>query len=134
MHLSITDSVKQVFHGGSSRLLSLIDITPDDVFKQISRIKDGKAPGDDTINPAFLKHIASEISEPLSIIYNKSVTEEVVPEEWKRANITPLFTKGSRSEPGNYRPVSLTSYLSKILESIIKEKMFCHLMDKILSY
>jgi len=66
--------VKQVFHGGSSRLLSLIDITPDDVFKQISRIKDGKAPGDDSINSAFLKHIASEISEPLSIIYNKSVT------------------------------------------------------------
>jgi len=66
--------VKQAFHGGSSRLLSLIDITPDDVFKQISRIKDGKAPGDDSINSAFLKHIASEISEPLSIIYNKSVT------------------------------------------------------------
>jgi len=53
----------------------LNDITPDDVFKQISRIKDGKAPGDNSINPAFLKHIASEISEPLSTIYNKSVTE-----------------------------------------------------------
>ena len=59
--------VKQVFHGGSSRLLSLNDITPDDVFKQISRIKDVKAPGDDNINPALLKHIASEISEP---VYN----------------------------------------------------------------
>jgi len=53
----------------------------------------------------------------------------VVPEEWKRANITPLLKKGSRSEPGNYRPVSLASYLSKILESIIKEKMFSHLLD-----
>jgi len=59
--------VKQVFHGGSSQLPSLIDITPDDVFKQISRIKDVKAPGDDNINPALLKHIASEISEP---VYN----------------------------------------------------------------
>ena len=44
---------------------------------------------------------------------------ELVPQEWKRANITPLFKKGSRSDPGNYRPVSLTS----ILEAIIKEKL-----------
>ena len=72
----------------------------DDVFKQISRIKDGKAPGDDSINSAFLKHIASEISEPLSIIYNKSVTEGVVPEEWKRANITPLFKKDRNLNQG----------------------------------
>ena len=52
---------------------------------------------------------------------------EISLEEWKRANITPLFKKGSRSDPGNYRPVSLTSHVGKILEAIEKEKLLGHL-------
>ena len=55
------------------------------------------------------------------IIFRKSVAEGVVPQEWKRANITPLFKKGSRSDPGNYRPVSLTSHVGKILEAIVRK-------------
>ena len=51
----------------------------------------------------------------------------MVPREWKRANITPLFKKGSRTDPGNYRPVSLTSHVGKILEVILKEKLLHHL-------
>jgi len=62
--------------------------------------------------------LASEISEPLTMIYNKSLLEGVVPYERKQANVTSLFKKGSKSEPGNYRPVSLTSYLGKILGNI----------------
>ena len=61
------------------------------------------------------------------IIFRKSVAEGVVPQEWKRANITPLFKKGSRSDPSNYRPVSLTSHVGKILGAIIKEKLLGHL-------
>jgi len=51
----------------------------------------------------------------------------VVPQEWKRANITPLFKKGARSDTGNYRPVSLTPYLGKTLEAIMKDKIMYHL-------
>jgi len=89
-------------------------ITSEDVMSKIMNFKDGKAPGNDGIIPEFLKHIVKEISEPLAIIYNKSLSEGVVPQEWKRANITPLFKKGARSDAGNYRPVSLTSYLGKL--------------------
>jgi len=71
--------------------------------------------------------LASEISEPLAIIYNKSLLEGVVSHEWKQANITPLFKKGSKSDPGNYRPVSLTSYLGKILEAILKVYIMRHI-------
>jgi len=74
--------------------------------------------------PEFLKRVANEISNPLAILYNKSVTEGMVPQEWKTANITPLFKGGTRSEPGNYRPASLTSYL---LEAIIKDDILNHL-------
>ena len=76
-------------------------ITSEDVMSKIMNFKDGKAPGNDGIIPEFLKHIVKEISEPLAIIYNKSLSEGVVPQEWKRANITPLFKKGSRSDAGN---------------------------------
>jgi len=49
--------------------------------------------------------------------------------EWKRANVTPLFKKGSKGNPGNYRPISLTSYIGKVMESILKDKMFDHLVN-----
>ena len=90
-------------------------------------LKEGKAPGYDGIIHEFLKGVACEISEPLAILYNKSVTERILPQEWKRANITPLFKRGSRSEPGNYRLTSLTSYLGKILQAIIKDDILHHL-------
>jgi len=96
-----------------------IEITSEVVFDKIIKLKDGKAPGDDGIIPEFLKKLASVISQPLAIILRKSYAEGVVPQEWKRANITPLFKKGSRSDPGNYRPVSLTSHVGKILEAMI---------------
>ena len=69
----------------------MINIESADMFYKIMSLKDGKAPGDDGIIPEFLKRVACEISEPLAILYNKSVTEGIVPQEWKRANITPLF-------------------------------------------
>jgi len=69
----------------------MINIESADVFNKIISLKDGKAPGDDGIIPKFLKRVACEISEPLAVLYNKSVTEGMVPQEWKRANITPVF-------------------------------------------
>jgi len=84
-------------------LLSTVLITSDDVYNKIVKLKEGKAPGDDGFVPEFLKCLANVISVPLALIYNKSIAEGVVRQEWKTANVTPLFNKGSRSEPGNYR-------------------------------
>ena len=58
-------------------------------------------------------------------MFNLSLEEGVVPIEWKQANIIPLFKIGSRSKSDNYRPVSLTSVICKLLERLIKE----HLVD-----
>ena len=63
------------------------------------------------------------------MIYNSSLRDGQVPLEWKRANVTSLFEKGSKRNPGNYRPISLTSYIGKVLESILKDKMFDHLVN-----
>ena len=56
-------------------------------------------------------------------MFNLSLEEEIVPSEWKEANITPLFKKASRKKPENYRPVSLTSVVGKLLETLIRDHM-----------
>jgi hypothetical protein len=53
--------------------------------------------------------------------------EGIVPDDWKEANVTPIFKKGAKSKPENYRPVSLTSVSCKIMESIIRDAMTQHL-------
>ena len=50
-----------------------------------------------------------------------------VPEDWRIANVVPLFKKGSRDNPGNYRPVSLTSVVGKLLEKILRDGIYSHL-------
>ena len=59
-----------------------------------------------------------QIIIPLAIVLNLSLKEGVVPFEWKEANIIPLFKKGSRNKSENYRPVSLTSVICKLLERL----------------
>ena len=51
----------------------------------------------------------------------------MLPEDWKRANVIPIFKKGKTSDPGNYRPISLTSTVCKVLESIIRESIIEHM-------
>ena len=64
----------------------------------------------------MLVELVKEISEVVAIMYNKSLTTGDIPNDWKLANVTPVFKKGSKSNPSNYRPVSLTVNLCKILE------------------
>ena len=64
-----------------------------------------------------------QISTPLVKLFNLSLEEGIIPSEWKEANITPLFKKGSRDKPDNYRPVSLTSVLCKLFETLIRDHM-----------
>ncbi len=99
----------------------------DRILSKLSKLKNGKAPGEDGFTPDFLKRIGVYICEPLARIFNLSMQAGKVPEDWKTANVTPLFKKGSRKVPGNYRPVSLTSCIGKLMESVIKDKITQHL-------
>ena len=58
---------------------------------------------------------------PLSVLFQNSYDTGIVPTDWKRANITPIYKKDDKKDPENDRPVSLTSILCKIMESIIKD-------------
>ena len=71
--------------------------------------------------------MALEIVDPLVVIFQNSLDSGIVPTDWRVANVSPLFKKGGRVKTGNYRPLSLTSVLGKLLESIIKGFITRHL-------
>ena len=100
-------------------------------------MKDNKSPGVDGIPPKLLKEIVEQFSTSLAKLFNLSlelVEEGKVPSEWKEANITPLFKKGPRNKPENYRPVSLTSVVCKLLETLIRHHMVKFLVKQINKY
>ena len=111
------------FEGNKSEHLGQLFVTPVMIANKIKKMKDNKSPGFDGIPPKLLKEIVEQISTPLAIFFNLSLEEGIVPSEWKEANITPLFKKGSRNKPENYRPVSLTSVICKLLETLIRDHM-----------
>ena len=72
-------------------------------------------------------HVVDDISQPLASLFTKSMSKGEVPDSWKEANVTPIFKKGDKKKPGNYRPVSLTSTLSKLMETIIRDEIINYL-------
>ena len=75
----------------------------------------------------MLVELADEIAEPLAAIFQNSLETGEVPRSWKVADVVPIFKKGMKSVPGNYRPVSLTSHIGKLMEKFIKEEITSHL-------
>jgi len=86
-----------------------------------------RSPGTDGITSTILKELKNSICKPLAIVFNKSLNEGYVPEDWRLANVTPIFKKGVKCKPENYRPISLTSLVCKTMESILRDKIVDHL-------
>lgn len=109
--------------------LNNIYINKKEVIDKLCNLDVCKAPGPDKVYPRVLKEFAVELSEGLCIVFNKSLVEGYVPGDWKQANVTPIFKKGSKASVSNYRPVSLTSVPCRVMESILKDKITRHLEE-----
>jgi len=110
-----------------SSVVSEIYFTAGMVAEKINKLKSTSAPGPDKISARFLKEYVNVISYPLSLLFESSMRSGIVPQDWRLANVTPIFKKGSKSKPENYRPVSLTSICCKLMESIIRDQLVNHL-------
>jgi len=100
------------------------------VRDRLSYLNAHKSMGPDGMHPRVLRELADVITEPLSIIFERSWRTGEVPEDWRKASVTPVFRKGKNEDPGNYRPVSLTSIPGKMMEQIILEVIIKQVEEK----
>ena len=114
----------------SASTLSTINLTKERVLKALIDLNPNKTPGPDGLHPKVLKEVAESICDPVYYIFSKSLETGEIPEFWELANITALHKGGNRGDPGNYRPVSLTSVLCKTLEKIIRENIIEHINNE----
>jgi len=97
------------------------------IYKLLSELNVKKAAGPDELSARYLKELADIIAPCLEIVFTKSYENGETPADWRNANICPIFKKGERYNPANYRPVSLTSIISKLMEHCVVSNMMDHL-------
>jgi len=124
---NIPETVKIFTSALESDQLKTFEITEEDVRKKLDSLKASKSPGPDDIHAKLLYELRNELVSPITKIFNLSLKTGIIPQDWKDANVSPLFKKGSKNKPENYRPVSLTSIVGKMLESIVKDHIVSHL-------
>src|SRR5437867_2173104 len=105
----------------SNDSLQMLVITESMVVKTIGSFKEHKSPGTDGITSTYAIKTKDILVKPLCLLFNRSLDRNEIPDDWKRANITPIFKKGDKSNVENYRPISLTSFYGKVFEKIIKQ-------------
>ena len=118
-----------VFNSNNTVFISNVNVTVIEMEKALRSLKICKSPGPDGLHPRILKELSTEIAEPLKLIFDKTLLCVFLPSKWKEAQVRPIFKKGSKTSPGNYRPVSLTSVVCKLFESFIRDALFNHFIN-----
>lgn len=111
------------------KFLSEVRVTPLAIKKNLSDLDANKAQGPDLIPSKVLKELSEELSNPLCYLFNKSLEDGILPDDWKTAEVTAIFKKGTKSDPGNYRPVSLTCVTCKVLESLVRDSIVSYFTE-----
>ena len=109
--------------------LSEVNLSEIGVLRQIKRLKSNKATGPDGISPKLLKLASHAVSPHLTSLFRWSIHHETIYEVWKLARVSPIFKKDDSADPGNYRPVSILSVPSKLLESEINTAIVNHVTN-----
>jgi len=100
-------------------IIKPVSFTPKEVYYELVNFDVSKACGLDHITPKLLKLSADFISGPLSQLFNQSMSSGTLPKDWTTANIVPIHKKGEHCLVKNYRPISLTSIVVKVMEKVI---------------
>ena len=103
-----------------------IHFTTNGIEKLLKNLKVHKAAGPDAITPRILKELSPVVARILTIIYTRSYETGEAPDDWKRANVAPVYKKGNKHDPANYRPISLTCISCKLMEHVIASQIMSH--------
>jgi len=99
-------------------------VTPLEIWNIVHTLKANKSAGIDNVSPKVLKSVFKCIAEPLSAIFNNSLTESVIPDMLKIAKVVPIYKSDDKFSIGNYRPVSVLPTISKILERLMYNRLY----------
>ena len=116
--------------GVTENAFALSPVTRRDILKQLLSLEVGKSTGLDGISARFLRDGATVLADPIAHIVNLSITSATVPSSFKDARVRPLYKKGDKLDPGNYRPVSVLNVLSKILERTVHRQLMGYLEQR----
>ena len=108
-------------------IITTVEITENTIMKAISKLKPSKSQGPDNIHPKLIKECSHQLLTPLKTIFVKSLEESKIPEVWRKANVTAIHKSGDKTNPENYRPISLTSVPCKLMERLVRDTIMDHM-------
>ena len=103
------------------------EISSETVYQTLKDMKSRKAAGPDNISAKLLKDSVSVTLPLLTKIFNLSLSEGVFPDDWKNAQVSPIYKSGDKEECGNYRPISVLSVVSKLFEKLVYKQIYSYL-------
>ena len=127
VYTQVNDTEMPEMNNMYEREIGDIEITKENIQTRLERLNVTKSCGPDNIHPLVLQRTASVTCVPLEKIFKMSLSSGECPTDWRCANVAPIHKKGDRTDPSNYRPISLTSQVCKVLESIVRTHVLEHL-------
>ena len=106
-----------------------ITISVAGIDKLLKNLQPNKAAGPDDLRPTVLKELHHEISPILQVIFQVSLNSGILPNDWTKARVSPIFKKGDKAAASNYRPISLTCICCKLMEHIMTSNLVKHLNE-----
>ena len=97
------------------------------LWNEILKLNANKSCGPDEIHPQILIELVDLVSKRLVLLLNKTMDEGCIRQDWKMVYVSPVFKKGARNKAENYRPISLTSIVCKLMESFVKDSIMTHM-------
>ena len=100
------------------------EISKEEVANAIKKLKAGRAAGEDQIPPEFIKYSGENLLQYLTVLFNTVFKSDIFPETWATAIIVPIYKKGKKTVPDNFRGISLLSIISKIYTSMLPNRLY----------
>jgi hypothetical protein len=113
-----------------SSVIENVQFTEEKIKNCICSLKSTSSPGPDGVTTLLLKNCVDYLCQPLQLIMQTSFEKHILPSAWKIASVTPIFKKGDKFCAENYRPISLTSVVCKVMETIISEDLSKYVVER----